>query len=115
MVYELKEWNHNFDGGKHDAHVFFPSHSHNGVDVGARPPLASNYRIFQGSDSDEDIEVSDPESIIAIPQDDGVFRGKATHPDSIKEGWVWKQSRHLKRWHRRWLVLTSHTLQTYKN
>jgi len=102
------------EGWEHNAPVPLPSHSQNGIDVSAKPSLASNCRTFQGSDSDEDTEVSDPYRITAVPQGHVEFGGNATRPDSIKEGWVWKQSRYLKRWRRRWLVLTPHTLQSYK-
>jgi len=37
-----------------------------------------------------------------------------TRTDSIFEGWVWKQSRYLKRWRRRYMVLTNHRLETLK-
>jgi hypothetical protein len=34
--------------------------------------------------------------------------------DIIKEGWLEKRSRHLKKWRRRWTVLTSTYLATFK-
>mmetsp|Transcript_101037 Transcript_101037/g.253361 ORF Transcript_101037/g.253361 Transcript_101037/m.253361 type:complete len:438 (-) Transcript_101037:152-1465(-) len=34
--------------------------------------------------------------------------------DSIFEGWVWKRSRHLRRWRRRWLVLRKDKLMSFK-
>eukprot|EP00397_Hematodinium_sp_SG-2012_P026025 GEMP01027230.1.p1 GENE.GEMP01027230.1~~GEMP01027230.1.p1 ORF type:complete len:519 (+),score=98.52 GEMP01027230.1:113-1669(+) len=33
----------------------------------------------------------------------------------IRDGWVWKKSKHIKRWRRRYLVLTPNTLATYKD
>jgi len=35
--------------------------------------------------------------------------------DSIFEGWVWKRSRYLKRWRRRWFVLRKDRLMAFKN
>jgi len=35
--------------------------------------------------------------------------------DIIKEGWLVKESRHLKDWRRRWCVLTPQYLATFKN
>ncbi|CAD8212750.1 unnamed protein product [Paramecium pentaurelia] len=32
----------------------------------------------------------------------------------VKEGWMDKQSRFLKKWHKRWIVLTNFTLYTFK-
>merc|ERR1712007_33101 len=118
-------------GGEYEAPMCFPPRvGPNEVDVTIKPPLArsgsdvlsraplpsgsSNRRIFQGSDSDEDIEVSDPYNIPAVPAGDSAFGDKHTQVDSIKEGWVWKQSRYLKRWRRRWIVLTPRNLQTYR-
>jgi hypothetical protein len=37
-----------------------------------------------------------------------------TRADSVLEGWVWKRSRHLKWWRRRWLVLTKLGVETMK-
>eukprot|EP00933_Yihiella_yeosuensis_P039526 TRINITY_DN3358_c0_g2_i6.p1 TRINITY_DN3358_c0_g2~~TRINITY_DN3358_c0_g2_i6.p1 ORF type:complete len:483 (+),score=121.45 TRINITY_DN3358_c0_g2_i6:336-1784(+) len=71
----------------------------------------------QGSDDDvEDIEVSDPNSVRANPHADKEHdhsRMRYTHPGSILEGWVWKRSRFLKRWRRRWLVLMPNKLMTF--
>lgn len=36
-------------------------------------------------------------------------------PGSIREGWVWKRSRYLKRWRRRWIVLMPEGLHAYKD
>eukprot|EP01084_Bolivina_argentea_P120114 212915_1 len=30
-----------------------------------------------------------------------------------KEGWLWKQSRHLKKWRKRWVVIQSHFIYTF--
>ena len=38
-----------------------------------------------------------------------------THPNSIFEGWVWKRSRFLKIWRRRWVVLLPGQLMSFKN
>lgn len=32
----------------------------------------------------------------------------------INQGWIYKRSRHLKRWRKRWMVLTPKYLMTYK-
>jgi len=39
---------------------------------------------------------------------------RPSHPGSLLEGWVWKRSRFLKKWRRRWLVLTPNALFTFK-
>lgn len=39
---------------------------------------------------------------------------RQTHPGSLLEGWVWKRSRFLKKWRRRWLVLMPNALFTFK-
>ncbi|CAJ1330197.1 unnamed protein product [Effrenium voratum] len=66
----------------------------------------------------EDEEVSDPNSVRAGAPDDEVDeatrRMRYTYPNSILEGWVWKRSRILKRWRRRWLVLLPGELMTFK-
>lgn len=72
----------------------------------------------------EDEEVADPTSIPAAPpghEDDmrlgansEMRRLNYLRPDSILEGWVWKRSRILKRWRRRWLVLTKVSLESMK-
>jgi hypothetical protein len=41
-------------------------------------------------------------------------RAHYTRPDSVLEGWVWKRSRFLKTWRRRWLVLTRLGLESLK-
>ena len=38
-----------------------------------------------------------------------------THPNSIFEGWVWKRSRFLKLWRRRWVVLLPNQLMSFRN
>mmetsp|Transcript_27497 Transcript_27497/g.51530 ORF Transcript_27497/g.51530 Transcript_27497/m.51530 type:complete len:446 (-) Transcript_27497:83-1420(-) len=67
----------------------------------------------------EDEEVTDPNSVRASAPDDAcdeeTRRLRYTHPDSLLEGWVWKRSRFLKRWRRRWLVLLPSGLQSFKN
>eukprot|EP00438_Fugacium_kawagutii_P033086 Skav229599 [mRNA] locus=scaffold510:208561:208899:+ [translate_table: standard] len=37
------------------------------------------------------------------------------YPNSIFEGWVWKRSRFLKIWRRRWVVLLPNQLMSFKN
>lgn len=37
------------------------------------------------------------------------------NPDSIMEGWVWKRSRFLKRWRRRYLVLVPSLLSSFRD
>mmetsp|Transcript_58752 Transcript_58752/g.149082 ORF Transcript_58752/g.149082 Transcript_58752/m.149082 type:complete len:123 (-) Transcript_58752:63-431(-) len=38
------------------------------------------------------------------------------HPDDVvKQGWLVKQSKHLKEWRRRWFVLTPQYLCSFKN
>ena len=33
----------------------------------------------------------------------------------LKQGWIEKRSRFIREWRRRWMVLTTDTLRTYKN
>mmetsp|Transcript_103427 Transcript_103427/g.179490 ORF Transcript_103427/g.179490 Transcript_103427/m.179490 type:complete len:484 (-) Transcript_103427:60-1511(-) len=71
----------------------------------------------------EDEEVTDPSFTPAAPPghendmhlDAGNRRAHYTRRDSLLEGWVWKQSRILKRWRRRWLVLTNSSLESLKS
>lgn len=87
-----------------------------------------------GGRGDNDEEVSDPNARSAAPAgEDRRFkrligaaieghedafdeRGRAyrMYPNSIVEGWTWKQSRWLKRWKRRYLVLTPESLMTFR-
>jgi len=66
-----------------------------------------------------DEEVTNPNDLSAAPPGeagggrDGL-RVRYTRPDSLLEGWVWKQSRHLKRWRRRWMILTPRRLESVK-
>ena len=32
----------------------------------------------------------------------------------VKEGWLQKKSRHVNRWKRRWIVLSTHSMSIYK-
>lgn len=80
----------------------------------------------QGNDPEE--EVSDPNASRASPSRDRRGDGASTlgandsegramrytHPGSILEGWVWKRSRHLKRWRRRWIVLMPGNWMSFK-
>jgi len=68
-----------------------------------------------------DEEVTDPNKLRAAPEgEEGVFSAaggrnpRYAYPNSLLEGWVWKQSRLMKRWRRRYLVLTPLNLATYK-
>ncbi|CAK8998270.1 unnamed protein product [Durusdinium trenchii] len=64
----------------------------------------------------KDEEVSDPNSVRADALDQSGGRPlRYTHPNSILEGWVWKRSRILKRWRRRWVVLCPGELMSFKN
>ena len=66
----------------------------------------------------KDEEVSDPNSVRADALDPSTGSGRPlryTHPNSILEGWVWKRSRILKRWRRRWIVLLPGELMSFKN
>lgn len=46
---------------------------------------------------------------------DVAFSGDKSTDSAVKEGWCWKQSRWLKRWRRRWVVLSrSKSIATYK-
>lgn len=71
----------------------------------------------------EDEEVTDPTNRPAAPpghENDMHLDAKNrrmlyTRSDSLLEGWVWKQSRILKRWRRRWLVLTNSGLESLKS
>lgn len=72
----------------------------------------------------EDEEVADPTHVSAAPpghqNDMGLHlseqqrRMNYTRSDSLLEGWVWKRSRFLKNWRRRWLVLTKLQLESMK-
>lgn len=76
-----------------------------------------------GPEGDE--EVADPNAVRASAPDDGKprilgadgaenQRARYMHSNSILEGWVWKRSRYLRRWRRRWLVLLPNQLASYK-
>jgi hypothetical protein len=59
-------------------------------------------------------EIDDPNSMLADPNGDGAIPRPTLPSGNIMEGWVWKKSRFLKRWRRRWLVLTEDSLASYK-
>eukprot|EP00929_Paragymnodinium_shiwhaense_P078622 TRINITY_DN40775_c0_g1_i1.p1 TRINITY_DN40775_c0_g1~~TRINITY_DN40775_c0_g1_i1.p1 ORF type:complete len:560 (+),score=167.71 TRINITY_DN40775_c0_g1_i1:85-1764(+) len=70
-------------------------------------------------------EVTDPTNVPADTTQDAAAHGESaeerrirrlhyTRADSILEGWVWKRSRYLKRWRRRWLVLMPDHLASFK-
>mmetsp|Transcript_21192 Transcript_21192/g.54019 ORF Transcript_21192/g.54019 Transcript_21192/m.54019 type:complete len:478 (+) Transcript_21192:131-1564(+) len=59
-------------------------------------------------------EAEDLEDFIKKDGSDDNLLPPLTGPH-IKEGWVWKQSRYLKRWRRRWLILTPSFLATFKD
>jgi len=81
-----------------------------------------------GAEEDWDEEVTDPNAVRASAPDDkrrgsgtlatsgetGGRRLRYIYPDSLLEGWVWKRSKHLKKWRRRWLVLMPDHFATYK-
>lgn len=60
-----------------------------------------------------------PEAVVPCKgSDEMIERGlrmQWTQPKSIMEGWVWKRSRILKTWRRRWLVLLDGELYTLKS
>jgi len=72
----------------------------------------------------EDEEVANPLLTPAAPPGhaDDMGLGKSeearrmhyTRADSVLEGWVWKRSRFLKKWRRRWIVLTKSALESLK-
>ena len=35
--------------------------------------------------------------------------------NTVKEGWLEKESRHIKSWRKRWFVLTNNTLYSFKD
>lgn len=78
-------------------------------------------------EEDWDVAVDNPNAVKASAPDEGRHRigtlssretgGRRLHymyPNSVLEGWVWKRSQYLKKWRRRWLVLTPDHLATYK-
>jgi len=67
----------------------------------------------EGDADAEDEEVTNPNAALASALDSNP-PGGSTHPGSILEGWVWKRSRFLKRWRRRWLVLLPRGLMSFK-
>jgi hypothetical protein len=87
-------------------------------------PLASNLMsrgIMIGSgpgSADPDEEITDPNAMRADTAPGGgggpTARHRFTRPDSHLEGWVWKKSRFLKRWRRRWLVLGPGQLGSFR-
>lgn len=65
----------------------------------------------------EDQQVTDPVNTPAAPpghENDMHHRMSYTRKDSVLEGWVWKRSRFLRTWRRRWLVLSPSCLETFK-
>lgn len=73
----------------------------------------------EGSDGGADEEVTDPNAVRASAPDDKSTLGSRearlhqSHPGSLLEGWVWKRSRFLRRWRRRWLVLMPERLMSF--
>jgi len=81
--------------------------------------LAEDEDAGSGGEDLEDEEVTDPNSFRASAPDDRHggqedFGLRRTRPDSVLEGWVWKRSRFLRRWRRRWLVLMPRSLMSFK-
>lgn len=85
-----------------------------------RSPFASDEATLHVCPEDDEVErvgISDPSILPAAPQgdrDDGVGASAKHDDDIIRTGWVWKRSRHLRRWRRRWVVLTPNAVFTYK-
>ena len=53
-------------------------------------------------------------------EDDGeatvtIKPGTVTKENIVKEGWLFKQSRYMKQWKRRYVVLTKENLLTFKD
>jgi len=79
----------------------------------------------------DDREVADPTGIAAAPAGERVdprlrptlsndadfiaWNQFQSYPDSLLEGWVWKESRWLRRWKRRYMVLRRGELCTYRS
>lgn len=71
-----------------------------------------------------DQEVGNPNLMRAAPagedpmlnasSEGGGRNPRFVYPDSTLEGWVWKRSRFLKRWRRRYLVLTANNVAAYR-
>lgn len=68
-------------------------------------------RIGRSDDSSDEESFLEPVRRPAAASED---IAEKAYPDSILEGWVWKQSRWMKRWRRRYLVLTPEGLLSYK-
>lgn len=103
-----------------------------GIPVPAQPTASNPLRPANGhvaariganGDEYDDEEVTDPNSVRAGAPDDARNAGTGTRAnrlyyirtDSIMEGWVWKRSRYLKRWRRRWLVLLPSEIASFKS
>jgi len=67
--------------------------------------------IGRGADSSDEESFVEP---VYKPSPAVKDVSEQAYPGSILEGWVWKQSRWMKRWRRRYLVLTSEGLLSYK-
>mmetsp|Transcript_127537 Transcript_127537/g.291494 ORF Transcript_127537/g.291494 Transcript_127537/m.291494 type:complete len:369 (-) Transcript_127537:52-1158(-) len=57
-------------------------------------------------------DVEEAESICSVPPP---VADVASFTSSFRSGWIWKQSRYLRQWRRRWLVLSGATLATFKS
>eukprot|EP00747_Dinoflagellata_sp_TGD_P166024 gnl/TRDRNA2_/TRDRNA2_188196_c0_seq1.p1 gnl/TRDRNA2_/TRDRNA2_188196_c0~~gnl/TRDRNA2_/TRDRNA2_188196_c0_seq1.p1 ORF type:complete len:472 (-),score=116.14 gnl/TRDRNA2_/TRDRNA2_188196_c0_seq1:59-1474(-) len=107
------------------------------VASGVEDPLAS--RTGAAADADEGSDDNEAEEAVADPRgrlpsdfaeadpqkgssastdaaegEERRRRRRGNDPDTLMEGWVWKRSRHLKLWRRRWLVLNNEYLVSYK-
>lgn len=97
------------------------------VDAAATP--GSTFKEESDDDGAEDEEVTNPNVVRAdaiderrpnhIPKASGLGDTdernlRKTYANSLLEGWVWKRSRILKRWRRRWLVLVPERLMSFK-
>lgn len=71
-------------------------------------------RHQEESDDDDGQEVPTPAARVPVKTN---ALGREEHKadgDCIKDGWLWKKSRHLKRWRHRWFKLTAEYLYSYK-
>jgi len=98
-------------------------HEHADI-MGEEEPSPASHMSAADLAKYEDAEVADPLATAAAPpgQENAMGLGMSeqhrrmqyTRTDSVLEGWVWKRSRFLKKWRRRWLVLTKNGLESMK-
>lgn len=80
----------------------------------AKPKPGAMTKPIDESDEEEGQDAPTPAARVpvkttALGKEDTGKKG-----EFIKEGWLWKKSRHLKRWRHRWFTLTSQYLSSYK-